>query len=151
MITLALKRQSGGSRVEDWGVEAQEEKGRQWSLWQEMRTRIRVGPVGGRNKVEIQGISLIENQRDTWWTWGEKKIAEPRKTPRVLAWVMAGGWSHPWGRRYTREATQTHVNEEYQFQREATGWAILCLLDTNMLQSMIKSCFRRREWVVIVE
>ena len=30
-----------------------------------MRTGIRVGPVRGRNKVEIQGISLTENQRDT--------------------------------------------------------------------------------------
>ena len=39
----------------------------------------------------------------------------------------------------------TYVNEEYPFQREATGWVIFSLLDINMLQYMIKSCCRRRE------
>ena len=107
MITLALKRQSGGTSVEDRGVEAREEKVRQWSLWQVMRTWIGLGPGWGRNKEEVQGISVIEDQRDT-------DSYEERRRKKCLGWhpefwhewLLEGGATHGIGNK-SGEATQT--------------------------------------------
>ena len=107
MITLALKRQSGGTSVEDQGVEAREEKVRQWSLWQVMRTWIGLGPGRGRNKVEVQGISVIEDQRDTDGYEERRRQKSLGRHPEFChEWLLEGGATHGTGNK-PGEATQT--------------------------------------------